>query len=116
MWARDQPYPQSFQLFTSLQSFTFFKKELMIFKFLFPSFLLFVDDGLFILQEKSCLKLNADLFSSYNIISSLFNRFRLVIKHNKSEFFHFSRATKNYNPQLLDLSPLDGSLPIPKNI
>ena len=88
----------------------------MIFKFLFPSFLLFVNDGLFILQEKSCLKLNADLFSSYNIISSLFNQFRLVIKHNKSEFFHFSRATKNYNPQLLDLSPLGGSLPIPKNV
>jgi len=35
------------------------------------SFLLFVDDGLFISQEKSFDKMNAHLFCSYNIISFL---------------------------------------------
>ena len=34
---------------------------------------LFVDNGLFISQEKSSLKLNANLFCSYNIITLLFN-------------------------------------------
>ena len=58
------------------------------------SFLSFVDDGLFISQKKNSLKSNTNLFSSYNIISLIFNQFRLEIKHNKSKIFHFSRATK----------------------
>jgi len=37
------------------------------------STLSFVDDGLLISQEKSYEKLNANLFYSYNIISSLSN-------------------------------------------
>ena len=48
---------------------------------IFISFLSFVDNGLFISQEKFFVKTNALLFCSYNIISSLFSQFRLIIKH-----------------------------------
>ena len=70
----------------------------------------FVDDSLFISQEKSYKKSNVILYCSYTIISSLFNQFSLVIKHKKSEAFYFSRLTKNINPPLLDLRPTDGTV------
>jgi len=54
------------------------------------SFLSFVDDGLFVSQEKSFEKTNLFLFCSYNIISSLLNQFGFVIKHEKTSVFHFS--------------------------
>ena len=65
-----------------------------------------MDDSLFISQEKSYEKSNKNLFCSYSIIFSLFEQFSLVIEHNKSEVFHFSRATKNFNSSPLDLEPL----------
>jgi len=74
------------------------------------STLSFVDDVLFISQEKSYEKSNTSLFCSYNIIFSLFKQFELVIEHNKLEVFHFSRTTKNYNPLPLDLELLEGPL------
>ena len=77
---------------------------------------MFVDDGLFVSQEKIYKKSNANLFCSYNIISSLFNQFSLVIEHNKSEVFHFSRSTKNINPPPLDLSPVKGTILRSKDI
>jgi len=49
-------------------------------------------------------------------ILSLLNQFGLVIKHNKLEVFHFSRLTKNINPSLLDLRPLENSILQPKDI
>ena len=70
------------------------------------SYLSFVDDGLFISQEKTYEKSNTLLFCSYNIITSLFNQFSLMIEHRKSEVFHFSRLTRTFNPPPLDLSPL----------
>ena len=70
-------------------------------------FLSFVDDSLFVSQKKSYEKSNTNLFCSYNIISSLFNQFSLVIKYDKSEIFYFSRSTKNVNPLPLDLSPIE---------
>ena len=79
------------------------------------STLSFVDDVLFISQEKSYEKSNTSLFCSYNIIFSLFKQFELVIEHNKLEVFHFSRATKNYNPLPLDLELLEGPLLWPKD-
>ena len=51
-----------------------------------------------------------NFFCSYNIISSLFNQFGLVIKHDKSEVFYFLRSTKNIYLPSLDLIPLDSSL------
>ena len=71
------------------------------------STLSFMNDGLFISQEKSYEKSNENLFCSYSIISSLF-------KHKKSEIFHFSRSTKNFNPSSLDCGLLGGSILWPK--
>ena len=74
------------------------------------STLSFVNNNLFISQEKSYKKLNANIFCSYNIISSIFNQFGLTIEQNKLEVFYFSRLTKNYHPPLLNLRLLEGSL------
>jgi len=76
----------------------------------------FVDDGLLISQEKSYEKSNMNIFCSYNIISSLFTQFYLIIEHGKSKFFHFSRLRNNINLLLLDLHSLGGSLLYLKDI
>jgi len=73
-------------------------------------FLSFIDDGLFILQKKTCEKSNTLLFCSYNIITSLFDQFGLIIEHGKSKVLYFSRLTRNFNPSSLDLSLLGGLL------
>jgi len=78
-------------------------------------FLSFVNDGLFVSQEKNYEKSNTNLFCSYSIISSLFNQFGLVIEHDKSEVLHFSRLTKNDNPLLLDLSLIGDAILRPKD-
>jgi len=70
------------------------------------SFLSFVNDSFFILQEKSFEKSNNFLFCSYNIILSLFDQFRLIVEHEKSKIFHFSRSTKNFNLSSLHFSSL----------
>jgi len=61
-------------------------------------FLSFVDNSLLISQKNFFDKSNANLFCSYNNIFSLFKQLRLVIEHDKSEVFHFSRLRKNFNP------------------
>jgi len=76
------------------------------------SILLFVDNRLFVFQEKSYKKFNTTLFYSYNIISSLFNHFwtwqiksLLFLKINKKyqststrfeTFRRFFTQTKRY--------------------
>jgi len=52
----------------------------------------FIDDGLFIFQNKSFNISNANLFCSYHIMSLLLKHFGLVIKQEKTEVFHFSRS------------------------
>jgi len=79
------------------------------------SFLSFVDNSLFISQEKSFEKTNSVLFCSYNIVSSLFNQFSLIIEHRKTKVFHFSRLHEVFNLPSLDLSCLGGSFPYPKD-
>jgi len=69
-------------------------------------FLLFIDNSLFISQGKSFEKTNLYLFCSYNVISSLFEQFGLVIKHEKLEIFHFSRSYSLFISPSLDLSCL----------
>ena len=59
-------------------------------------FLLFVNNSLLIYQEIFFEKSNANLFCNYRIISFLFEQFSLVIKHDKSKIFHFSRVIKKY--------------------
>ena len=70
----------------------------------------FVDDGLFIVQNKSFYISNSHLFCSYNILSKLLDSFGLVIEHSKTEIFHFSRSQGVFNPPPLDLSPLGGPI------
>ena len=69
-------------------------------------FLSFVDNRLFISQEKSFEKTNTFLFYNYNIILFLLKHFGLIIKHRKSEVIHFSRSHGVFNLLPLNLSPL----------
>jgi len=50
----------------------------------------------------------------YSVIITLspffFYQFELKIEHGKSEIFHFSRLTRNFNSSFLDLSLLEKSL------
>ena len=80
------------------------------------SIISFVDNGLFISQNKSILHSNANLFCCYNIILSLLTKYGLVIEHRKTNIFHFSRSHGSFNPPLLDLSPLGGLVLLPKDI
>jgi len=80
------------------------KNKIFLFLFLFPFYYLWTI--VFFSQEKYFKKANTNLFCSYSISSFLFRQFGLVIDHNKSEFFHFSRETKNFNPLSLDLRHL----------
>ena len=68
----------------------------------------------FISQNKSISLSNANLFCSYNIISSLLTKFRLVVEHGKTEVFHFSRSHGVFNPPPLDLTPIGGPVLLPK--
>ena len=56
------------------------------------SILSFVNNGLFIAQNKSFDISNSHLFCSYNVLSKLLDSFGLVIKHSKTEIFHFNRS------------------------
>ena len=80
------------------------------------SILLFVDDSLFIVQNKSLTISNSHLFCSYNILSKLLDSFGLIIEHSKTEIFHFNRFHGPFNPPPLDLSPLGGSILWPKEL
>ena len=80
------------------------------------SLLSFVDDSLLISQNKSIDILNSQLFCSYNILSSLLDKFGLNIEHSKTEMFHFNRSHGTFNPPPLDLSPLGGPVLRPKNL
>ena len=62
------------------------------------SILSFVDDGLFIAQSKSISILNSLLFYSYNITSIFLKKFSLIMKHTKTEVFHFSRSNGIFDP------------------
>jgi len=72
------------------------------------SILSFIDDGLFVVQNKFFFVSNSHLFCSYNTLSKLLDSFGLVIEHSKTEVFHFSRAQGVFNPSPLDLSLLRG--------
>ena len=111
MWVKTQFFSLFYLLFISHQFFIFLIKEQK--NLLSPisvSTLSFINDSLFISWEKSYKKSNTNLFCSYNIISSLFEKFSLVIKHNKSKVFYFSKLMKNYEIPFLDLSLLGGPL------
>jgi len=68
----------------------------------------FVDDGLLVVQSRSLIISNSLLFCSYQITSSLTNRFSLMIEHRKMEVFHFSRSQEVFNPPPLNLLSIGG--------
>ena len=76
----------------------------------------FVDDGLFIAQHKSISVLNANLYCSYNIISTLLTKFGFIVEHRKTEVFYFSRLYGAFNLPLLNFTPLGGSMLLPKSM
>jgi len=80
------------------------------------SIILFVDDGLFISQNKFINILNSHLFCSYNILTKLLKKFSLIVKHSKTEIFHFNRSQGVFNPPPLDLTLLGGSILWPNDL
>jgi len=79
------------------------------------SIISFVDDGLFISQNKSILHSNTNLFCCYNIISSLLTKCGLVVEHRKTDIFHFSRSHSSFNSPPLDLFSFGGPVLLFKN-
>ena len=75
----------------------------------------FVNDSLFVLQEKSLEKSHSHLFYSYNVILSLLEQFGLIIEYRKTENFHFSKLHEVFNPPPLDLNILGGPVLCPKD-
>ncbi|CAA7258924.1 unnamed protein product [Cyclocybe aegerita] len=60
----------------------------------------FVDDGTILAQSKQLDDNNVGLCKAYKIIYLLFVAFALVLEHDKTELFHFSRRRDAYNPSL----------------
>ena len=79
------------------------------------SFISFVNDSLFISQSNSIDISISHLYCSYNILTNLLEKFGLVVKHSKTEIFHFNRSHGVFNPPPLDLSPLGGNILLPSN-
>ena len=79
------------------------------------SIISFVDDGLFIFQNKSLDISNSCLFCSYNVMTKLLNKFSLIVEYSKTEVFYFNRSHCFFNPPPLDLSSIGGPILVPKN-
>jgi len=79
------------------------------------SIILFVDDGLFISQNKSLISSNSHLFCSYNVITKLLDKFGLIVEYSKTEVFHFNRSHGLFTLPPLDLSSIGGPVLVPKN-
>jgi len=62
------------------------------------SIISFVDDSLFISQNKSLDISNSCLFYSYNVMTKLLEKFGLIVEHSKTEVFHFNRLHEPFNP------------------
>ena len=76
-----------------------------------PVFIIsFVDNGLFISQDKSFHTSNSKLFCSYQIMLLLLEQFELIIEHGKTEVFHYFRTQKVFNLSHLDLTILGGPI------
>ena len=71
--------------------FYILKKHLKILK-IPVSILSFIDNSLFISQSKYLIVSNSLLFYSYNIISSILDKFGLVLEYRKIKVFHFFRT------------------------
>ena len=78
----------------------------------------YVDDGMIIIQSKTWEENLKKLKSSYAVVFQLTSALGLVLEHDKSEVFHFSRKHGDSNPPVdLGYAPYTGSTPlIPKKI
>ena len=72
------------------------------------SILSFVDNNLFIAQNKSLMVSNSNLLYSYCIITSFLEKFGLIIECRK--IFHFSKLHSIFDPPPLDLKILGGPI------
>jgi len=80
------------------------------------SFISFVDDSLFISHQSNLIDIsNSRLYCSYNVLTNLLKKFGLVVKHSKTEIFHFNRSHRVFNSPPLNLSPLGGNVLLPSN-
>jgi len=70
--------------------------------------ILTLDDSLFISQHRSISVSNINLYYSYNVISTFLTKFKLIIEHEKTKVFHFSRLHGVFNPSSLNLISLGG--------
>jgi len=84
-----------------------FEKQLKFLK-IPVSILSFVNNGLFIAQNKSLVVSNLNLFCSYHIITFLLEKFGSIIEYGKTEVFHFSRLHSTFNPPPLGFIILGG--------
>jgi len=109
---RSALFPILFALYPS-PIFHIFEKCLEILKIPI-SILSFIDDGLFISQNKFFSVSNTNFFYSYNVISTLLTKFKLIMEHGKTEVFHFSRKHGVFNSSPLDLTPLSRSVLLSK--
>ena len=75
-----------------------------------------MDDSLFISHQSNLIDIsNSRLYCSYNVLTNLLKKFGLVVKHSKTEIFHFNRSHRVFNSPPLDLSPLGGNVLLPSN-
>ena len=79
------------------------------------SIISFVDDGLFISQNKSLDISNSHLFCSHNVMTKLLERFSFIVEYSKTKVFHFNRSQGSFNPPPLNLSSIGGSVLNPKS-
>ena len=77
----------------------------------------YVDDSTIIVQSKTWDVSLIKLWSAYKVVFKLTQSLGLVLKHDKSEVFHFSRVSGDVNP-LVDLgyAPFTRDLPLCSNI
>jgi len=80
------------------------------------SIISFVDDGLFISQNKSIIILNSHLFYSYNVLTKLLEKFSLIVEHSKTKVFYFNISQGVFNSPPLNLTLLGGSILWPNNL
>ena len=76
----------------------------------------YVDDGTIIVQSKTWDANLTKLRSAYSVVFELTQALGLVLEHDKSEVFHFSRKSGDANP-LVDLgyAPFTGDTPLRPN-
>ena len=79
------------------------------------SIISFMDNGLFISQNKLLDISNSCLFCSYNIMTKLLNKFSLIVEHSKTEVFYFNRLHGFFDSLPLDLLSIRDSVLVPKN-